>query len=282
MSVSVIVPSYNRAHCISRALESIRAQTFVPQEIIVVDDGSTDKTRELVTKSYPEASYLYQSHLGVSAARNKGVAHASCEWIAFLDSDDSWFTEKLNIQLAALKNNPGYLIHHCDEIWIRNGKRVNPMNKHRKRGGWIYAHCLPLCAISPSTVIIDRELFLREKGFNQDLPACEDYDLWLRLCAKYPVLYTDQHLVTRFGGHVDQLSKKYWGMDRFRVASLENILQTGILDQENQKKTLETLVKKLQILINGARKRDNKKILQQYQSKLRQYAGLLRYISESC
>ncbi len=98
---------------------------------------------------------------------------------------------------------------HTDEIWIRNGRRVNARKKHGKKGGWIFQHCLPLCAMSPSSIMIHRDVFTALGGFDERLPACEDYDLWLRITARYPVLFTRQPLIEKYGGHDDQLSRKY-------------------------------------------------------------------------
>ena len=153
-SIAVIVPTHNRAGLLPRALNSILQQSLAPTEIILVDDGSTDHTEKLISKDFSAVHYLYQAHTGVSAARNAGIAASSSNWIAFLDSDDEWQVEKLARQWRALQQHPDFAICHTDEVWIRNGRRVNPMNKHAKAGGWIYQSCLPLCAMSPSATMI--------------------------------------------------------------------------------------------------------------------------------
>ena len=221
--ISVIIPTYNRAHLLPRALDSILSQSCLPNEIIVVDDGSTDDTSVLVTSVYPEIVFIQQSNTGVSCARNVGIKRASGDWIAFLDSDDEWFPEKLEVQMNALYKNPELKICHTNEIWIRNGTRVNPKKKHEKFGGWIFQKCLPLCCISPSSVIIHKSIFDEAGLFDDSLLVCEDYDLWLRITARNPVLYIEKPLLRKYGGHNDQLSRKYWGMDRFRIKSLEKI-----------------------------------------------------------
>jgi len=274
MKISVIIPSWNRADRLAAALDSVRAQSLAAHEIIVVDDGSTDNTRELLGRHYPEVHYLYQQNAGVSCARNTGIKAASGDWIALLDSDDQWHASKLERQQQALLAQPGYRLCHCDEIWMRNGKRVNPMKKHAKSGGHIFRQCLPLCIISPSAVIIKRSLFDDTGLFDESLPACEDYDLWLRICATQPVLFVDQPLLIKVGGHADQLSRRYWGMDRFRVRALEKILAAGILKQQDHAAALQMLQEKLAILIQGADKRDNLVLAEQYREKQRHTARL--------
>ena len=274
MKISVIIPSWNRADRLAAALDSVRAQSLATHEIIVVDDGSTDNTRELLGRHYPEVHYLYQQNAGVSCARNTGIKAASGDWIALLDSDDQWHASKLERQQQALLAQPGYRLCHCDEIWMRNGKRVNPMKKHAKSGGHIFRQCLPLCIISPSAVMIERSLFDDTGLFDESLPACEDYDLWLRICATQPVLFVDQPLLIKVGGHADQLSRRYWGMDRFRVRALEKILAAGILKQQDHAAALQMLQEKLAILIQGADKRDNLVLAEQYREKQRHTARL--------
>ena len=280
MKISVIIPSWNRADRLAAALDSVRAQSLVPHEVIVVDDGSTDNTRELLSRHYPEVRYLYQQNNGVSSARNTGIMAASGDWIALLDSDDRWEPLKLERQQQAIQAQPGYRLCHCDEIWIRNGKRVNPMKKHAKQGGKIFRHCLPLCVISPSAVMIQREVFAGIGLFDENLPACEDYDLWLRICARHPVLFVNQPLVIKVGGHDDQLSRRYWGMDRFRVQALEKILATGVLDEQDHAAALHMLQEKLAILIQGADKRDNQTLAGQYRDKQRN-ASRLQCVADS-
>ncbi|MCP4992198.1 MAG: glycosyltransferase family 2 protein, partial [Gammaproteobacteria bacterium] len=217
MRISVIVPTYNRSQVLGRAIQSVLDQTFPAHEIIVVDDGSTDNTKQLVRDLFPQCRYIEQPNRGVSAARNTGIESATGNWLAFLDSDDEWLPGKLRAQIALLEKNPEVKICHTEEIWIRNGKQVNQMKKHAKSGGHIFQNCLPLCVISPSSVIIHREIFHEIGAFDEELPACEDYDLWLRICASHPVAFVEQPQINKYGGHEDQLSQKHWGMDRFRI-----------------------------------------------------------------
>ena len=270
-TISVVIPTFNRGSIVFRAIDSVLRQTLLPSEIIVVDDGSTDNTENLIAAKYPTVSYLKTENKGVSAARNLGIEEAKSEWIAFLDSDDEWLSEKLERQVAYLSNEQDYKIVHCDEIWIRNGIRVNPKVKHKKYGGYIFEKCLPLCVISPSAAIIHRDLFDELGCFDETLPACEDYDLWLRICATYPVLYIDELLLKKFGGHDDQLSKKFWGMDRFRVAALDKILQCGNLSESQRQNATDILVNKCSVLIGGSEKRENIEIAKKYQGLINKY-----------
>ncbi len=267
--ISVIIPAFNRAHTLPKALDSVLSQTLKPREIIVVDDGSTDETNAVLA-NYPGLCIISQDNRGVSAARNMGIEKAGGEWLAFLDSDDEWLKEKLEKQWDAICIDDK-LICHTEEIWIRNGQRVNPMKKHKKFGGIIYERCLPLCVISPSSVMIHRSVFEDVGVFDESLEVCEDYDLWLRICAKYSVLFIDEPLIVKYGGHEDQLSRKYWGMDRFRVKALEKMMSFGALNDEDEKATVNMILQKCGIIINGMKKRGNNDEAEKWQSKIEKY-----------
>ena len=272
--VSVVIPTYDRIETLPRSLDSVIKQTFSDWELIVVDDGSTDGTDEMVLRDYPAVRLHRQENAGVSAARNAGVALTAGEWIAFLDSDDAWLPEKLEWQLSALANEPELRLSHTDEIWIRNGKRVNQPKEYAKSGGSIYRRCLPLCCVCPSSVLLRRDLFDEIGGFDETLAVCEDYDLWLRITAREPVHYLDQALVRKYGGHEDQLSTTTWGMDRYRIRALEKILSEKILSPKDQLLTKETLIKKLRILIAGARKRENQEVVAEYEPRLSEWEAV--------
>ncbi len=271
MTVSLIIPTYNRCVSLKRALDSVQQQSILVDEIIVVDDGSTDATEAMLNTYFPSITYIKQDNKGVSAARNVGICQAKGEWIAFLDSDDTWLSHKLEAQLSALQQAPSLKICHTEEIWIRHGIRVNAMNKHKKTGGWIFKQCLPLCAMSPSSILIHRNVFNTIGLFDENLPACEDYDLWLRISAQYPVLFLEQPLIYKYGGHQDQLSHKYWGMDRFRIQALDKILQQGQLNEENDLAARLMLIKKARIFQKGALKRGKIESVNYYQSLINQY-----------
>ncbi|MFV1992578.1 MAG: glycosyltransferase family 2 protein [Acidiferrobacterales bacterium] len=267
IDISLIIPTYNRTSCLKRALESVSRQTYEPAEIIVVDDGSTDDTAKMIKKDYPDIIYIQQENSGVSAARNLGIQNANHEWIALLDSDDEWLPEKLALQTSVIENDPdeSHLVH-SNEFWIRNGTRVNQMDKHEKYGGWIFEHCLPMCAISPSSVLIKKSLLYEAGLFDELLPACEDYDMWLKICARHPVKYLPQPLIKKYGGHDDQLSRKYWGMDRFRIKALVNLHASNFLTNEQTSLVVTQLQKKISIYLNGAIKRGKNDDIEYYSS----------------
>ena len=273
--ISVIIPTFNRAQTIQHAIDSVLVQTFSDFELIVVDDGSTDDTSIVINKLYPTIRYYRQDNAGPAAARNAGIRLARGRYIAFLDSDDQWLKTKLEEQINVFRENPDIKICHTEEIWIRRGVRVNPKKIHRKYGGWIYQKCLPLCVISPSSVMIHRDVFDDVGYFDESMIVCEDYDLWLRVCSKYPVAFIEKPLIIKFGGHEDQLSRKYWGMDRFRVKALEKILLTQNLSDKDRMATIKMLAQKCDILINGFAKRNKNSEAERYQQIKQKYLAEL-------
>ena len=259
MLLSVIIPTFNRVETLERALSSALVQilpdSIKSMQVIVVDDGSTDGTSEMVANRFPQVEYLQQENSGVSRARNLGLQAAGGDWFALLDSDDQWLDDKLIKQFELLEQS-GLLVCHGEEIWIRNGVRVNQMNKHKKYGGWIFEKCLPLCAMSPSSIIIHKSVLATVGSFDEQLPVCEDYELWLRITAKFEVALVASPCIKKFGGHGDQLSRLYWGMDRYRVIALDKILNTDL--PPKLRSAAQIMINtKLQILLNGAKKHNN-------------------------
>jgi glycosyltransferase involved in cell wall biosynthesis len=252
--VSVIIPTYNRWPMIAEAVESVLTQTFNAFELIVVDDGSTDNTARLLSSSDSRLKIFSQPHAGVAAARNAGVAISLGKYIAFLDSDDLWLPAKLATQADFMERNSGVHICQTEEIWIRGGARVNPKARHRKPEGDIFRRSLELCLVSPSAVMMTKELFNLAGGFDETLPVCEDYDLWLRIALGHPVFLIESPLVTKRGGHADQLSRSLWGMDRFRVLAIVKLLRAGLVGDKRQW-ALNSLRQKTSILVAGAAKR---------------------------
>lgn len=259
MSIAVIIPTYNREHTILKALDSVFAQTVSPQEIIVVDDGSTDQTTErlLPLINAGKIKYHLTPHRGVSHARNFGLKHCDSNWICYLDSDDEWLNIKLAEQIKFAKANPHIFLIHTDEIWVRNGVRVNPMRKHKKYGGRIFKHCLPLCLISPSSVMLHRNLLIKNKGFREDFPVCEDYDLWLKITSEYEVGFIEQPLIKKYGGHEDQLSRSLKAMDYYRVKSMDWIFDHRWLTFDEETLIKAEILKKTTILLDGYEKHQN-------------------------
>lgn len=274
-AVSVIIPAFNRAWSLEETLRSVRGQTFKDFEVIVVDDGSTDGTPDLMRR-FPEIRvHRWQDNRGVSAARNRGIEMARGAWVCFLDSDDRWVENKLQVQMDWMRAHPECPACYTDEIWIRNGVRVNPKNKHRKYSGDIFRHCLPLCIISPSSIMMRTSILEAIGGFDNDLAACEDYDLWLRLASRYLVDFIPEKLIIKTGGHADQLSHKYRGMDRFRVYALEKILKQDVLSTKQRIWVLEALIEKCSILHIGYRNRGKHEEAQLYEQAAVQYRLML-------
>jgi GT2 family glycosyltransferase len=264
--VSVIIPNYNRRDKICTAIDSALNQDYPNIEVIVTDDGSTDGSYEFLSDKYQQQNFsiIKSENHGVSHARNLALKQAQGKWVAFLDSDDFFHLNKISSQMNYLEQNQSYRICHCDEIWFLNGKRINPHKKHQKTGGDIFAKSTQLCSISISTVIISKELLFEVGLFDQSLPACEDYDLWLKITAQYPVLFLNKLLTTKFGGHADQLSKKYPIMDQFRISALENILKDPHLSATNKSAAKQTLKHKIAIILKGAIKHNNQKFISKF------------------
>lgn len=288
MIISIIIPTYNRAHTLKRAIDSVMAQTFRDFELIVVDDASTDETQKLLAElvrtagDVPFKVFTLPENSGVSVARNYGIEYSQGQWIAFLDSDDEWLPEKLAEQMKFVNEHPDVRLVHTEEIWIRDSVRVNPSNKYQKMGGRIFKRCVDLCSISPSTVLMSRDLLDDVGLFHEDFPVCEDYELWLRICAGEEVGFIDKPLIKKYGGHEDQLSKTV-AMDLWRVRALMpfidpkfsysnddevRVLLSGLsndfyslISEDERLYARESIMSRLEILKKGALKHDNQELL---------------------
>jgi glycosyltransferase involved in cell wall biosynthesis len=252
--VSVIIPTYNRGWIVQEAVDSVLAQDFSDYELIVVDDGSSDNTPAILKAYGRQFTVLHQPNKGVSAARNRGIAAAAGRFIAFLDSDDLWLPKKLSSQVDFFNRHPDAVLNQTQEHWIRNGVRVNPKKRHHKFSGMIFEKSLALCLVSPSAVMIKKSLFDTVGVFDEQLPACEDYDLWLRISCRYPVYLIDTPLIIKRGGHDDQLSKAP-GLDKYRIQSLVKIIEGNLLTPQQQRAALTTLKQKCGVFAAGCRKR---------------------------
>jgi len=269
--VSVIIPTYNRRDLLREAIDSVLSQTFKDFELIVVDDGSVDGTGRMLRRYGDRLTYVVQENRGVSVARNRGIDLAGGGYITFLDSDDLWMPTKLETQMRLFQDQRGARVCYTDEVWIRNGKRVNQKKRHAKYAGWIYVHCLPLCIISPSSVCLRREVLDTVGLFDPKMFVCEDYDLWLRVTARYPVHFIPEQLIVKRGGHADQLSTRSWGNDRFRVRALVKILENGTLDERLRMMTVDELRRKCDVLMTGYRKRGKIQECRKLEELLRRY-----------
>jgi len=255
-NVSVVIPTYNRAQFLARAVLSVCRQTCQCREIIVIDDGSNDGSAVLVNKlaetSHIPIRYLYHENRGPAAARNHGIRVAAAEIISFLDSDDHWHRKKLELQYGQLLEQSDFMISHTMEKWLRRGEHLNQKIIHIPRHGDIFTHCLKLCAVGMSTVMVKKTLFAEVGLFDETLPCCEDYDMWLRVSALYPFLLVAIPLTVKEGGRDDQVSTRYRvGMDKFRLQSLENLLSRQVLAPFQREITIKTLVEKAEIYGKG-------------------------------
>jgi glycosyltransferase involved in cell wall biosynthesis len=268
--VSVIIPTYNRGWIVRDAIESVLGQIYADFELIVVDDGSTDRTPQILDDYGDKLRVIRQANQGVSAARNHGISESSGPLIALLDSDDIWLPKKLSVQDDFFKRNPAALICQTEEIWIRNGLRVNPGKRHRKPSGMIFERSLELCLVSPSAVMVRRELFEKVGLFDESLPACEDYDLWLRVGCRFPVHLIDKPLTIKRGGHGDQLSRQS-SLDRYRILALVKLIEAGGLTLTQRNAAVIALRKKCAVYANGCLKRGRLEEASNYTALSRKY-----------
>ena len=264
--VSIIIPTFNRCTFLRQAIQSVLDQTFRDWELIIVDDGSTDASQQKVVQFRDRRiHYVFQNNSGVSTARNTGIQLARFPWISFLDSDDYWNPLKLQRQIEELEDFPCYRVIYTNEVWIRHGQRVNPRKVHQKHSGWIYHHCLSRCLISPSSVLLHRRVLDEEGYFDDAFRVCEDYEMWLRISAHRPILFLDEPLIVKVGGHSDQLSRSMWGMDRLRVQALYKNYKSGNLTPLQKRWTANEIARKATILARGFAKHQKQEEARKYE-----------------
>ncbi len=175
--------------------------------------------------------------------------------MAFLDSDDLWLPGKLEGQVRHLALDPSLRVHQTEELWFRNGIRIAPREIHRKPEGHCFERLLERCLVSPSAVIIHRSVFEAVGCFDETLPACEDYDLWLRIGCRYPIGLLKDPLVIKRGGHPDQLSATVPALDFYRIRAIEKLLRSGVLSDPQRAAAFRELARKCAIYAAGCRKR---------------------------
>jgi len=230
LDVSVVIPTYNRYTLLKRAINSLLAQTYPIDEIIVVDDGSTDSTKD-IQNDFPEIIYIYQENQGVSVARNVGIQRAKNEWIAFLDSDDEWHKEKLEKQVAFHKKNPDILMSYTAEVWIRDGEKVKIPKKYKKIGKDAFVENFSYCNIAPSSVLLHKRLLEQVGLFDESLRVCEDYDLWLRIALQHKIGLINEPLITKYAGHDAQLGFQK-GLEGIRIQILQKLLNQPVCQKK--------------------------------------------------
>lgn len=254
---SVVIPTFNRSRIVGEAIESVLGQTYYDFELFVVDDASKDDTCTVIKQFKDERLNLIRRERmgGPSAARNQGVSLSSGRYVAFLDSDDLWLPEKLEVQKEYFLENPDMKVCQTEEIWMRNGKRIHPRAKHKKEGGFFFERAVELCLVSPSAVAMDRNFFLETGGFDETLPAAEDYDLWLRILCQNPIGLIKDPLVIKRAGNWEQLSFTTTGIDRYRIRALAGIMQSGRVDKNQYKAAWKAMKEKVEIYVSGCEKR---------------------------
>ena len=197
--VSVIIPTYNSGHFVSAAIQSALAQTYQPLEVIVVDDGSTDDTKERISAWEGSIHYVRQPNRGPAAARNRGITLARGDLIAFLDADDVWLPQKLQKQVELLRHRPeAGMVHSALYYWNEGTDNREVRNdSHSEKHGHCYQSFFDRCGVTPSTIIVRREVLARIGGFDESIrrPSTEDYDLCFRIARYYELAYIDEPLI---------------------------------------------------------------------------------------
>jgi glycosyltransferase involved in cell wall biosynthesis len=280
MEISVIVPVFNRPHLLADALASVLAQTYQDFEIVVVDDGSTDETPEVLARvlrevpkqgGAPPARTLRVPHSGKpGAVRNRGAEEARGRLLAFLDSDDRWLPTKLEAQVRLHEGaagaaplpgtgqaGPAARCSHTRELWVRRGREVSQKGQRHRRSGDLFVDSLKKCIIGPSTVMLERSLFEELGGFREDLEIAEDYELWLRATHRVDVAYLDEALTIKQAGDWPQLSERYGQIEVFRIEGLKGLIGSGYFadNPEHQAAAETEFARKCRIYAAGCRKR---------------------------
>lgn len=268
--VSVVVPTFDRAALLAEAVASVLAQSYWPLELVVVDDGSTDDTeRQFSTRG--DLRYLRIAHTAMPGrVRNAGVEAAAGNLIAFLDSDDLWLPHKLQRQVAAMATDK-VALHHTRERWLRHGRTVSQHRQQHTRKGDLFPASLRKCVIGPSTVLLHRSALNAVGGFREDIQIAEDYELWLRLTARYRVGYLDEALTIKRAGHGDQLSERHGHIELFRLRALHALLTGKWPEDGAQRRAAHMeLARKACIYAGGCAKRGRIVEAEEYRALARQ------------
>jgi glycosyltransferase involved in cell wall biosynthesis len=203
--VSTIIPTYNRIEDVTLAVRSARAQSHAAQEIVVIDDGSTDGTAERLRSEHGEAIRIFRTErLGVSGARNHGMAAARGEYIAFLDSDDDWTADKLEKQVAYLEARPDYGMVLTDVVQMDRDRREYDVLKRRRaipEDGDVLRHVLRQPTLAPSSALLRRRVYEEVGGFDSALPTAEDIDFHLRVALRFKIGVIAEPLTRAMRGH---------------------------------------------------------------------------------
>jgi len=228
--VSVIIPSYNSAKYLTDALDSVLSQTHRDFEVLVIDDGSTDDTQAVVRRYGDVVRYIRQPNSGVAAARNRGIDESQGHYVAFLDADDTWQQNKLEVQVTALRKNPGYLACYTAFTVVDSNLRPLCITRNKSQGKTLEDLLLRGNVIgSICTVLCERSLFDAVGGFDRSLSQCADWDMWVRIAGRTQFLYVDLPLAT-YRQHGTNMSRDAGLLERDSLRVLEKGFGMSCLD----------------------------------------------------
>lgn len=307
--VSVIVPTFNKKEQVREALQSVLDQKFQDIEILIADDGSTDGTPLALFKelgAQPEAidvlakmgnnsirpfthafqcggitvQYHYGINRGLSTARNRGIKSARGEYIAFLEPDDFWAPHHLSELISHLKRNREVKVCRVSERLIREGKSRAPKHPANRTTGWLFEASLDSSLMSISTVICHRSCFSICGCFDENMPACEEYDLWIRISSHFPIGFLDCNSVTRRTPRPAD-SIRAWNWDRFRVYALEKAFQSGHITPEQRYLVAQSIVLKCERLVEGFKRQKSDERSNFYERKRKRFTHEVRKLKSS-
>ncbi len=204
--ISVIIPTYNRAHIVCETIDSVLAQTYKNYEIIVVDDGSEDNTKEILKKYGEKIIYIYQKNKGLPAARNTGIKHMKGEYAAFVDSDDLFLPTKLEEQMNVFDQNPEIAVVSTMAELIDDDAHKLAGYKPQAFNSCDFKGILESNFVVMSSTIVKKNVLLAVDMFDETLKTCEDWDIWIRILAEYKLYYLEKPLL-KYRISADAMSK---------------------------------------------------------------------------
>lgn len=237
MKVSAVFAVYNATWCVERALDSVLGQTAPPYEVIVCDDGSTDGTPELIESTFGNAvTVLRLPHRNASAARAEGLARARGDWLAFVDADDTWVPHKLETQLAYLARHPEVRHISSDGVYVSSDRVLREswlsdyFNPVRELCGDLFPLLIERCFVLMSSVLVERNAYHEVGGIDPQMVYSHDYDLWMRMWARYPAAVLPDRLITYFWSP-NALSRRYEARHRDNLELMRRV-ERGLLRPE--------------------------------------------------
>jgi glycosyltransferase involved in cell wall biosynthesis len=304
VGATVVVPTCNRREMVAQALQSVLAQTYRNFELVVVDDGSTDGTPmhlmrllgaepravEILSRMNPAAlnpffhqfvhdgipiQYQYHPNRGLGAARNRGIRHARGTYVAFLEAEDLWEPTHLQAQIAFLDGDGWARIARVGGRQAKDGTRARRSRRAEEASGWIFSQALEACPAGLSCAVVHRGCFAECGTFDENMPACDDYDLWLRLAARFPIHYVAGPEVTHRSPR-PELASHSWTWDRFRVYALEKAFQSGQLNPEQRFLVSQEIVRRCEHLVEGYRRQKSEERANFYERKRKRFAQEVR------